>query len=900
MSIIPDPLDNKDSNDNRCECTNDCLERQSYPKRPENRPGLPHIDYRIGTYNEIREAIHRQLNLDRLLAPWTYREPDDPGIALLEGAAVIGDILTYYQELYANEAYLRTAQWRESIADLTRLTGYLLSPGTGGKADFAVEVNEDKNKTGKAVTVPAGFPIKAQLTGQSQAVQFETLRQTTAYPHLNQFNLYRRLYTPQIRSTTSEFYIFESNPDANPITLEKGDQLFIGRLDSTQNPSQFMEGEIITIEDTRQLHDTIIYKIKGSLIRQWNTQNLYAFKLGRSFKHYGYNAPTTYQAVDNSAVTMKNQQYSRPTNKTTTSLSTPSRDELGTYGVRILSPNLTRTQFPLDIEVDNLAGGQHVIVQSRLCCTETQYRKKVRWYRNFTQVRTIRGITPIAMAWGSQSGATSMLTLNSPLTGTAYERTYDMMDIRRIQLHEVLSPLLQIKAAYRETETLQGKTLYFYGTAAEARTLENRRLLFEKKGDSPYTANVTAVHQLQPQLDKLTLPRSITLDKVVNYYDFPNKKPIVTVYGNLLETDQGKTEKETVLGNGDHRRQFQSFKIPKAPLTYHNRSDASPPEVPELEIYVNERLWKRVNNFFDRKPHEEIYIVREDNVGNSWVQFGDGQTGSRLPSGLRNVNAVYRTGIGAYGPLKEKTNPQGGKLDRLDKVHMLQPSTGGAQPESGSKAREAAPGKTKGLGRLVSLEDYEIEALAIPGVSRAHAQWDASPAQSALLLTLLMETGRQGDITSLQNTLNSYNRDRGPQRYPIRVLQGKRSYIYIQAQFGWDPTYRENEIKKAINVALGIMDIEKNNSGLFSLRNRRFGQNAYATRIEGIIQNVEGVCWSKVTALYELGESESPSQLTPLPPPGRLMPMIDCDSRHILCLHRNHLQLTGTKDKIRE
>ena len=46
----------------------------------------------------------------RELAHWTHREPDDPGIALLEVGAVLGDILTFYQELYANEAYLRTAQ----------------------------------------------------------------------------------------------------------------------------------------------------------------------------------------------------------------------------------------------------------------------------------------------------------------------------------------------------------------------------------------------------------------------------------------------------------------------------------------------------------------------------------------------------------------------------------------------------------------------------------------------------------------------------------------------------------------------------------------------------------------------------------------------------------------------
>ncbi len=145
------------------ECRNDCIERLLFPKRLDagvNRPGLSRIDYRIGSYADIREALLRKLNLHPVLADWTHREADDPGIALLEGAAILGDILTFYQDLYANEAYLRTAQWRENVADLVRLLGYRLSPGLGGKATFAVEVTGEK-----PVVIPMGFPIKAQLEG---------------------------------------------------------------------------------------------------------------------------------------------------------------------------------------------------------------------------------------------------------------------------------------------------------------------------------------------------------------------------------------------------------------------------------------------------------------------------------------------------------------------------------------------------------------------------------------------------------------------------------------------------------------------------------------------------------------------------------------------------------------
>ena len=104
-------------------CDHNCTPPAVFPKAITNRPGLPRIDYRIGASAELRERMIQLLNKDPRLAAWTHRGADDPGIALLEGTAIVGDILTFYQQLYANEQYLRTAQWRESVAELVRLLG---------------------------------------------------------------------------------------------------------------------------------------------------------------------------------------------------------------------------------------------------------------------------------------------------------------------------------------------------------------------------------------------------------------------------------------------------------------------------------------------------------------------------------------------------------------------------------------------------------------------------------------------------------------------------------------------------------------------------------------------------------------------------------------------------------
>ncbi len=157
-----------------------------FPRRAHNRPGLQRIAYRIGRYADFIEAMKRVIDAAPELSAWTHRDADDPGIALLEGAATLGDILTFYQEHYANEAYLRTAAWRESVAELVRLTGYRLAPGIGGRATLAFEVRGTQS-----VALHEGFAVKMDLAPLPTPADFQTDAELTAWPHLGRFNLYR-------------------------------------------------------------------------------------------------------------------------------------------------------------------------------------------------------------------------------------------------------------------------------------------------------------------------------------------------------------------------------------------------------------------------------------------------------------------------------------------------------------------------------------------------------------------------------------------------------------------------------------------------------------------------------------------------------------------------------------
>jgi hypothetical protein len=866
----------------------------------DNRPALSRFNYRIGTYGSIREFLFNRINSTAALQSWTHRAPDDPAVALLEGAAILGDILTFYQETYANEAFLRTAKWRESISDLVRLLGYRLSPAVGGSATFAFELKKDE-----PVPIPAGFPVKGTLEDFEKPSDFETTEEITAYPWLNEFNLYRTLEDGDVSPSTTEFYISSPEQLTSPIELKVGDRLMVGDANVYFIPGwggTLTNAEVVIIDSIREQHGRKYFTIKGNLKRTSNVSTLYVHKLGRTFRHFGYN--TTAKIVDASASVTSSATVSGTTTTTTSTipyLTVPRARPVNTSFNSFSAPvdvNVSDLDFPIDSEVKDLPANVPVIIQAAFTYPMMAYILGQPLPLQ-TVVRMIKDVRTVTMTWGSVSGTVSQLRLNDklgPLVGTTAT-----MQLGDALFHEVIGSAFTFRRAKTETATTSGNRLYFYGTADQVKTLKNRRIMIAKPGGDPVVMTVVNVPATfdsgtydYPQLYPIDLSADVT------YADFPNDAPTVTVFGNLADADEGKTMPEVAIGSGDATQVFQNFKVPKAPLTYHIVPENTPAETPELEIYVDDRLWTRVDSFFGKAADEQIYIVREDADGNSWVQFGDGKSGARLNSGVNNVTALYRMGAGSFGPLKADTKAQASaKLKNLDKILMPSEATGGAPAESGDNARNAAPGKVQSLGRIVSLKDFESEAAAVPGVALSTASWQLVDGIPAVVITVLMETGRGSEINAVRETLDSYNRLRGSGLHPIEAVQGKRMYVSVSVEYALKPTYRGDIVEPAIRLALGVnyagATRDEDQSGLFSLRRRRFGRAEYASSIEGTVQNVEGVLWARVTAFQQLGDSDDPKAILPLSV-SALDPVIECDLNHVLSLYNEHLTVTSVAE----
>ncbi|MDX1546321.1 MAG: putative baseplate assembly protein [Rhodothermales bacterium] len=242
-----------------CGCCDDGVEEAGH----FNAPGLPEIDYRIGTHPDFlarmtarihawevltcAECTERFAGPDRLdaildhiakahptepnpadlvvaerpLGALGTREPDDPAIALMDAWAVAADVVTFYQERIANESYLRTATERRSILELARAIGYELDPGVAAETFVAFVVDDAEGAPAEA-EVPAGTQILSIPAGGDERPQtFETDAALTAHRRRNA--LRPRLTHPHpLASTLGHVFL------AGTATgLEPGDRLLL-------------------------------------------------------------------------------------------------------------------------------------------------------------------------------------------------------------------------------------------------------------------------------------------------------------------------------------------------------------------------------------------------------------------------------------------------------------------------------------------------------------------------------------------------------------------------------------------------------------------------------------------------------------------------------------------------
>lgn len=86
-----------------------CCAQTKELERPGNAPGLSEAAYRVATRSGFQRSMLDGLSRQGGLHTLTTRDQSDFSISLVEAWATVLDVLTFYQERIANEAWLRTA-----------------------------------------------------------------------------------------------------------------------------------------------------------------------------------------------------------------------------------------------------------------------------------------------------------------------------------------------------------------------------------------------------------------------------------------------------------------------------------------------------------------------------------------------------------------------------------------------------------------------------------------------------------------------------------------------------------------------------------------------------------------------------------------------------------------------
>ncbi|MCD4736932.1 MAG: hypothetical protein K8R53_12885, partial [Bacteroidales bacterium] len=308
------------------------------------------------------------------------------------------------------------------------------------------------------------------------------------------------------------------------------------------------------------------------------------------------------------------------------------------------------------------------------------------------------------------------------------------------------------------------------------------------------------------------------------------QRDTVTINANVAQATHGETVSE-VLGSGNAGESYQKFLLKKAPLTYVSAPTPSG-TFSTLDIHVDGVLCQEAPSFFNLGNDNRSYIVRIDDDSKTYITFGDGKNGARLPTGIENIKATYRNGIGPEGEVSAgsltllQSRPPG-----IRSVTNPLAASGAQSPEQLSDARRNAPVTVQTLDRIVSLHDFENLSRSFAGIGKAQAR-ALHVGQSRLIhITVASASGLEVESKTHDELCNAIDSFRDPIE-SVKVDGFQLRKFSIDALLIIDKRYFADDVKSQVEASL----IDE-----FSFDKRDFGQSVTAAEVFSVMQSVEGV-----------------------------------------------------------
>ena len=811
----------------------ECCTSAPTPAR-DNPPGRSELRYRVGTHSSFLASMLGQLSKQgvppndtsgraaRPLAELSTRSTDDSTIALLDAWAAALDVLTFYDERYVQEGFLPTATLRESVFALAKSIGYAPSPGVAASTSLAFTI-DDSTGGPESVTIPSGsaalsIPTAAPsldrpaITLRPQA--FETVETIEARPDWNVLRPTSTLPVDVQRGMRVLYF------DGVATRLSTGDRLLVtGKQRADTTGAALSERWDLRAVESVEL-DMLNLRTKVTLDRGLGdaktapaNEAVKVFVFRDRGSLFGFDAPD-FRAMSDSIK--------------------------AAYGGQIsTNPAKFRTRWPGFLLSEDETTGTYLAKKRGVIDLDREYGKLVQggWVclegRTDVEAYRIEQLSPSSRTDFTLTAKCTRLFLDGYENLTRFQRRSTVVHLQSERLSLTGPP---------DMSDVFGQEVRISGVPSE---MSPGRSLIARGSDA-----VTG----EPRVERVTL-RTFTPDGT-DATRLRFEAPLLYRYrregfellGNVAAATHGTSVAEAI-GSGDASAYNQRFPLLQPPLTFVAAATDSG-RASTLELTIDGVRWTQVDALLDAGPSDRAYQLDIDADGKAQVILGDGEHGALPPSGLENVKAKYRKGIGLDGEVAAGTiglmtsGPPG-----VRSVTNPVPATGAEDPESIEGARRNAPLTVLTLGRLVSISDYEDFARAFAGIGKAHSAELWTGKRSVVHLTVGSASGttldETGDTVRLLRSILTSNAD--PSQVPL-VSTFELVTFAVHLRVIPDPAYDKDALGAAIRAAL---------LAAFAYEQRQFAQPVAASEVVAVVQAVPGVVALDLDALHRVGEPES-------------------------------------------
>ena len=885
-----------------------------------NRSLLPAISYRVGTWSSFMETMLAALSSSSVpaLAGLRTRDESDFSIALVDAWSEVLDILTFYTERLANEAYLGTAVEARSVFELVKLIGYTPSPGVSAFTVLAFTLATSAGSPA-TVPIPAGTRVQS-VPGPGQKPQvFETSSDLTATIANNAIpaattspwqlagkDVYTWITGTANNIQPGNLLLFISTSSGIPSTTGPAAVAYVTAVQTDP-----VSGNTKIIWDQPLSSDfpagdsavcLYVFRAKAALFgvnapwpglfayvpnpgtpppalvppnipgfvsssSDWNftPTGIAAINLDNSYPglNPAASGPTTPAAQAQWAV------LTSPGSTAFFQIQSAADSNPAMYSVSAKTTQLTMASAaailpasPANTDITGLLVAFAQATRQTTAYVGSQLLTLASlpitaWSQNATYPLTAGALAPIA------GGSFSLVGLQ-PLPPNSYVG----ISGKRMRI----------------APNTANATFTPAGAAGGLAVSLNQPFLIDKFPPTPDPTSTNILWSVitvsgQPgtlsvaPLAFWLLP-SVTADPLtgeaatVSIADVQGITTLLTLGANLAgiydastvtvnANAVGSTHGETtqeILGSGDATNPALEFQLKQSPLTY---TSASNPDGVQstLQVRVNNLLWTEVPNFLESAPADRAYVTEPNSTGGPTVQFGNGKQGSRTPTGTQNIQALYRVGIGVAGMVAANQLTQA--LDRpqgLQSVTNPAAANGGADPATPAQARGSAPLPTLTLGRVVSLEDYQNFALNTPGIALALATWTWFGTTRGIFLTVAGAGG---------TTLDSS--DQLVQNLLLSFPTYGLPYVPVQI-VSYKPVLFEIALQVLVNsplyeASIVVPQVWQSLAAAFAFGQLAPGQGVAASQIIAVAQQVPGVIAVNLTALNRSGDAATITNL---------------------------------------